>query len=314
MRLSWRLHLDMRRENATAANERRLAELAQRQYGVVARVQLLQLGLGPAAIDRRVGAGRLVVLQRGIYAVGHAALRSEGRALAAQFACGPDAVLSHASAPEHLDLPRWPSAVHEVSVTDGTHRHRPGIRIHRTGYLPPEEVALRGPIRVTTLARTALDLTETAPARRVRRMLREAEAQRTLDLGALEQTIDRHRTRAGAARLRELLRELPGSEPNEGLESDFLAFVRRRGLPEPEVHAAVGPYEADFLWRAARVVVETDDYRTHAMRFSFEHLARRGAWFSARHYRMLPVTARRLARDPGGIENDLREALEPASS
>lgn len=303
----------MRAQNATTARERRLAKLARGQYGVVTRAQLLRLGFTPAAIGRRVRAERLAVLQRGIYAVGHAALRSEGRALAAQLACGPGAVLSHASAPEHLGLPRMSAALYDVTVRGGAHRRRPGVRIHRTGSLPPEEILTRGPIRVTTLGRTALDLAEVGPARRVRRMLREAELQRMLDLGCLEAVIARHPTRSGAARLRAILAELPGAEPNEGLEADFLAFVRRRALPEPEVHAAVGPYEADFLWRAARVVVETDDFRSHAIRSSFEHLARRGAWFSARHYRIVPVTARRLATDPSGIEADLRRALKPAS-
>jgi very-short-patch-repair endonuclease/predicted transcriptional regulator of viral defense system len=301
----------MREENATMQRERELATLARQQYGVVTRAQLVELGFGSASVGRRVRTGRLVPLQRGVYAVGHAALRSEGRALAAQLACGPQAVLSHASAPEHLGLPRLASPVHDVTVSSGVHRRRPGIRIHRTGFLSPEEIAVRGPIRVTTLARTALDLAETGPARRVRRMLREAEVRRIFELDSLEEAIARHPTRTGASRLRRILSELPGTEPNDGLEASFLSFVRRHGLPEPEVHATVGPYEADFLWRAARVVVETDDFRTHSMRSSFEHLARRSAWFSARHYRILPVTARRLAEDPSGVDTDLREALGP---
>jgi hypothetical protein len=301
----------MREENATMDKERRLAELARRQFGVVSRAQLFDLGFGPPAIGRRVSAGRLVVLQRGVYAAGHDALRSEARALAAQLACGPRAVLSHASAPEHLGLPRSASVVHDVTVPGGSHRRRPGIRIHRTGLLVPEEIVPRGPLRVTTLARTALDLAETGPAQRVRRLLREAEVRRIFELRSLEEVIARHPTRTGAARLRRILLELPGTEPNEGLEADFLAFVHRHALPEPEVHAAVGPYEADFLWRPDRVVVETDDFMSHGIRSSFEHLARRSAWFSARHYCVLPVTARRLKADPGGIEADLRDALRP---
>jgi Transcriptional regulator, AbiEi antitoxin len=48
-----------------------LAEVAARQFGVVARRQLLELGLSHRAIDRRLTAGRLHPLHRAVYAVGH---------------------------------------------------------------------------------------------------------------------------------------------------------------------------------------------------------------------------------------------------
>jgi hypothetical protein len=65
---------------------------------VIARAQLLGLGLSPAAIDRRVRAGRLHAIHRGVYAVGHPRIDVTGRRWAAVLACGAGAVLSHASA------------------------------------------------------------------------------------------------------------------------------------------------------------------------------------------------------------------------
>src|SRR3954454_3001011 len=47
-----------------------LAALAGRQHGVVGRAQLLAAGVEPTAIKRRVQAGRLHLLYRGVYAVG----------------------------------------------------------------------------------------------------------------------------------------------------------------------------------------------------------------------------------------------------
>ncbi|MEA2218555.1 MAG: hypothetical protein QOJ35_1181 [Solirubrobacteraceae bacterium] len=51
------------------------------------------------------------------------------------------------------------------------------------------------------------------------------------------------------------------------------------GLPRPEVNAwlPMSPtgYEADFLWRAARLVVETDGRAVHRTRRAFEHDRRR---------------------------------------
>ena len=89
------------RELTSTPPERALAELANRQWGVISIAQLEALGLGRSAVTRRVQAGRLHRIHRGVYAVGHRALRVEGRRLAAVLACGPGAVLSHVSAAAH---------------------------------------------------------------------------------------------------------------------------------------------------------------------------------------------------------------------
>jgi len=68
---------------------------------VVSRSQLLALGLSRGAVEHWLSVGRLQLLFRGVYSVGHTALRAEGRRLAAVLACGPGAVLSHRSAASH---------------------------------------------------------------------------------------------------------------------------------------------------------------------------------------------------------------------
>ena len=72
--------------------------MRQRQHGVIARAQLVQLGLTDSGIARRVRDGRLHRVHQGVYAVGHPKLTMEGRFLAAVVSCGSDAALSHASA------------------------------------------------------------------------------------------------------------------------------------------------------------------------------------------------------------------------
>jgi len=72
--------------------------LAERQHGVVAHHQLLDLEIGRNLVLRRNQAGLLVPLYKGIYALGHQRLTREGRWMAAVLACGPGAVLSHFSA------------------------------------------------------------------------------------------------------------------------------------------------------------------------------------------------------------------------
>jgi len=57
--------------------------MADRQHGVVTRDQLKAIGLSASAISRRLERGRLYVVHRGIYAVGHRRLPVEGRWMAA---------------------------------------------------------------------------------------------------------------------------------------------------------------------------------------------------------------------------------------
>jgi hypothetical protein len=110
-----------------------LADLADRQYGVVARWQLLARGASPDAIDLRLRRRRLRRLHRGVYAVGHVALRREGAWLAAVLALGPaEAHLSHDSAAALWGLTGPTGGRIDVMVGDGG-RRRPELRLHHRG-------------------------------------------------------------------------------------------------------------------------------------------------------------------------------------
>src|SRR5436305_7860537 len=86
------------RRRGAASLDRRVARLAERQHGIVARWQLVELGLGPGAIDFRITGGRLHAVHRGIYAVGFRVRSSRAAWIAAVLRAGPGAVLSHPSA------------------------------------------------------------------------------------------------------------------------------------------------------------------------------------------------------------------------
>jgi very-short-patch-repair endonuclease len=142
-----------------AKPDRTVAEIAARQHGVVTRKQLLWAGLSPKAITRRVQAGRLHRLYRGVYAVGHTNLSREGRWLGAVFACGEGAVLSHASAAHLWKIsPTSPSTIHVTVPATSGRTKRPGIRLHNSTALTPSETTQRRGIPVTTHARTLRDL------------------------------------------------------------------------------------------------------------------------------------------------------------
>ena len=97
-RVEMHIDLSMRRKRETRREDDAIARLATLESGIVTRAQLLGLGLSPNQLDRRIAAGRLRPVYRGVYALGHDALPSRGRLMAALLAAGPGAALSHRTA------------------------------------------------------------------------------------------------------------------------------------------------------------------------------------------------------------------------
>jgi predicted transcriptional regulator of viral defense system len=146
----------VRQEIAKA--QRRVAEIARNQHGVVTKEQLVRAGMTPS-ISRRLREGWLHRLHRGIYAVGHTNLSREGRWLAGVFACGEGAVLSHESAAALWRLsPTCPALVHVTVPGTNCRRRRAGIRLHYSTTLTEADTTRRRNIPVTTQARTLRDL------------------------------------------------------------------------------------------------------------------------------------------------------------
>lgn len=136
-----------------------MAEIAGRQHGVIRLDQLLWAGLSYTQVKQRTTSGRLHRLYRGVYAVGHRAVSQEGRWIAATFAFGDRAVLSHESAACLWGLHSSTSAIVHVTLpNDGSRRRRPGIRLHYSRNLNDSDITLRHNIPVTTAERTRRDL------------------------------------------------------------------------------------------------------------------------------------------------------------
>jgi predicted transcriptional regulator of viral defense system len=170
-----------------------IAALAARQHGVVATRQLAALGLPQRAVSHRASAGRLHRIHRGVYAVGHPNLTANGYRMAAVLACGPGAALSHASAAAHWGIRPTSATRIDVSVPGrGGRRERARLRVHRAASLRSDEVTEEEGIRVTTPARTLLDLASSLPRRALERALDQAEVLELFDLTALQAAMDGH--------------------------------------------------------------------------------------------------------------------------
>lgn len=284
-------------------------ELAERQWGVVARGQLASLGLSRGAIEHWLAVGRLVGLHRGVYAVGHTRLRVEGYWLAAVLACGPGAVLSHRAALAHHGLAPIPARRIDVTAPR-SRRQRAGIRLHRPLALDPRDVTTHGEIPTTTVARTILD---TATGRDFERILARAERNQLYDRRALNDVVARHPHHPGAAPLADQIGAEPALTANE-LEAAFLAIVRAAGLPPPAVNLPLASldhreYTVDFCWPAHRLIVETDGLQDHGTRASFEADRARDADLTAQGWRVVRFTHRQVTREPPMVAARLQALL-----
>jgi very-short-patch-repair endonuclease len=233
-----------------------------------------------------------------VYAVGHTDISAEGRCLAGVLACGPDALLSHASAGWLWGLLRHRPEV--VEVTAPVRRApRPPLRLHSARGLAAEDRALIAGIPGTAIPRTLLDLAAILRADRLERALSQAEERRLLDLGPLEDLLGRTSGHPGRGRLRralDLYRPPPFSR--SGLERRFLRLVDAAGLPRPRTGYNVAGYELDAYWPAERFAVELDVYETHGGRASFEADRIRQEDLKLAGVEMTRVTGPRLDRDP----------------
>jgi very-short-patch-repair endonuclease len=214
--------------------------------------------------------------------------------MAAVLACGPHAVLSHRSAAElwgMLPRTRSPSSaavrqsLPHVTVP-GEARSRQGISVHRSRTLLPGEVTRRSGIPVTTPSRTLRDLQRLLPRPQFRAALRQAEY-----LGL------------------PLDPELQPDHTRSELEARFLALLRRHRLPTPAVNARVGPFIADFLWPASRLIVELDGYRAHSGHAAFEADRARDVELKAAGYDVIRLTWDQVVRGRRSTAERLRNLL-----
>jgi hypothetical protein len=275
-----------------------IAALAKRQHGIVARGQLTDLGLGRGAIEHRVRCGRLHPLHRGVYAVGHRALRREAWWLATVLAAGPGAALSYRSAAELWGMRYGSRARVEVSVP----RHRRStarIEVHVVE-MQPDEVTVHDGIPVTTPARTLLDLAAVVPPQHLKAAFEEAEVRRLTSPTSLDALVARHQKRRGTATITRILQEHHDrgqSIPTSLLERRFLALLDAHGLPRPEINHLSDHGELDATWHEKRLVVECDSFATHGTREAFERDRAKDRALQVAGWRVIRLTWRQLIDD-----------------
>ena len=290
-------------------DDSRLAKLAARQHGVVARHQLLALGFSSQAIKTLVARERLHSIHRAVFAVGHTRLRVQGRWMAAVLACGESAVLSHGDAAALHDLRQIGGGAVNVTAT-GRHELK-GVRCHWVRTLDPADCTIVDAIPVTTVARTYLDLAELLNHARLIDALEVGQRQNKLDIRAIEAVIARNPGRHAIKPLQSAIAELADDPPllQSHLERAFRALIRDHGLPEPQYNVYVEGDLVDAVWPEHRLVVEVDGWNYHRTKRSFKNDRRRDRKLLRAHWRAARFTGDEVTDETGGVAAELSELL-----
>jgi very-short-patch-repair endonuclease len=300
-----------KRDQIRSLGSRTIAAYAAGHHGVIDDEELHALGFDKHAIGRRRANGLLHELYPGVYAVGHRSVSPRGRLFAAVVACGPKAALSHRSGAYLADLRSAPARI-EVTIPRGAKGPR-GIKTHESRMLDERDVTTIDGIRVTTVARTLLDLAAIAGPRELKRALDRAERLELFDLRAIDDVFSRARGRRGARALREAVEDWRPRFTRQELEDRFFDLCEEAGFSLPLTNVVVAGYEVDAYWPEQRLVVELDSWTWHRTREDHERDAAKTADLELAGERVIrptwnevtkhkPRTIRRLRKLLGGYE------------
>ena len=287
-----------------------MADMARPHHGVLSRRQLLAVGISPGLIQHRVATLRLVPLFPGVYSIGHTFLTLRGRHAAAVQAGGPCAALSHRSAaahwgfmspPRRIEILRTSSPDHPNSkLTGGPRGTSDRLIIHRSRVFNPNEYEIHRGIRVTTVARTLLDLAAVLSLRKLESALTEAERLGLVRLKDLRAMASRGRGWTGVRKLRYLLDTW---DPNvkstkSDMEIDFARLCQDHGIPAPDLNRNFEDMEIDCVWPNEMLAVELDSHRFHSTPSAFERDLRKTRKLERLGYKVLRFSHSMILEEP----------------
>ena len=288
---------------------RRIARIQRAQNGAIAGDQLRAAGMTHDAIRARIRRGRLVRIFRDVYAAGDPRLMPLVRPAAALLAVGSSAVLSHRSAAAVWGLAELDPSMVDVTVPIRRPRAREGVRLHRVTRLDPADATTRSNLRVTSLARTALDFASQASSSERHHAFAEARAKHRLTDPALHKALDRLPTNhPGAAIVRAMLATGDTYDRSKA-ERIMRKLCRQAQLPQPLVNRPLHGFLVDFLWPNENLILEVDGHGTHGTRQAFENDRRRDQVHAANGYVVIRVTWEQLQNEPLAVIARIAQAL-----
>jgi len=165
------------------------------------------------------------------------------------------------------------------------------------------------------VSRTLLALATFLREPQLERACDQAVVQGVFDMREMEDLLRRSRGARGVRRLRNVLArgDLGEDVPASGLEVRFRDLCVQGGLPKPEInrYLLLGDeyHQVDFLWRAERVVIETDGERYHSTGWQRARDAHRDELLKRHRYRCARIAEEEIEHRAGGAVATVRQLL-----
>ena len=217
--------------------DRRLVQFAEASHGIFTRAHARNLGFTDNQIEHRLLCGRWTQVHEPVYRVAGSEVSWKGSLLAAAWAGGFRAIVSHRSAAAlyglaggrrdlvELTCPRWRRARHD------------GMVVHETKAFDPWAVRVVDGIPVTSPERTLFDLGGVVGIITVKMAFDKARRLGLVTYRSTERTLFRlaRPGRPGSRVLRAVLddRNPALAPPESEMETLMLEVIRRHGLPAP---------------------------------------------------------------------------------
>lgn len=295
----------------------RLAPLLKRQHGAIRSDQLEKLGISKRRLDYLVAKRALVRMAPRTFRPAAIPVTWHHRVWAAHLSAGPESALSHRTAAVLLGLidasERNKRRV-ELIVPRRLRSIVPGVRVHSSVQLERVDFATRDGLRVTSAARTLIDLAaDGLPVAGLTEAFDSAVRLGLLTPDHLRRRLDSvgRAGRAGVTLLDEILVDGGG---HSFLERRFLKLVRYAKIPRPStqvVHRTPDGTIArvDFEWTGAWLIVEVNGRRGHASDAERAKDANRRNELQNLGFRVLEFTTRMVLDGPEQTAAAVRIAL-----
>jgi very-short-patch-repair endonuclease len=297
--------------SVSGRRDERIAAVAALQHGRISRRQLEAIGVSSSSVSWLVAKGRLFPSLRGVFTVGHQGRIELSQETEALLSVRDGAALSHWSASALWDLWAPRSTQVEVLVQDWTAASNPGVRVHRSRILAPQDLRIRSGLPVTSPARTLLDIAPRCSERPLEIAFDRAITSRVMREADVSDVLQRAGGHRGRRRLAGMLAYWSGGTAlswSEG-EERLRAMIRAARLPDPLSNVEVAGHTVDFYWPEHGFVLEVDGYRFHSGRRRFEDDRRRDQDLRRAHVDVMRVTRRQVETDPYAIIAGIAAAL-----
>ncbi len=295
-----------------AVNDQReegLWTMAARNGGVFSYADARRAGLTPRQIRYRQTSGLWVAIFAGVYRFAATPETESVRAAGALRLCGSTALFARRSAGELWQLDRVRAVRPELVVPYERHPRAVGLVVMRSKRLGESDRASRQGLPVTAIERTIIDLAAVLNDEDLECALHSAWRQGLTNSDRIVRRLTRldGPGRAGAGRLRRLLRQLSTDTPLESpLEVKVARLLRTAGIAEPIAQFPIGWYRADFAWPDAKLVLECDGRQYHR---DFDADRARWSAIAGAGWRVIFLTWKEATREGAAVVTRVRTAL-----